>query len=175
MEIGLVLLRAVVGLLMAGHGAQKLFGWFDGHGLDGTAGFLQSLGWHPARRFAVLLGASELLGGLALALGFATPLAAGVVIAVLANAAWVVHRQHGLWNTNGGYEYPLALAGAALALAFTGPGIYSVDTVLGWPLAGPVWGLIALGIGLLGWLGGVTARILRPAGRHFTPNRLRVA
>ena len=85
MEIGLVLLRAVVGLLMAAHGAQKLVGWYGGHGLDGTAGFLESLGWRPGRRFAALLAATELLGGLALALGFATPSAAALVIGVLAN------------------------------------------------------------------------------------------
>jgi len=162
MEFGLLLLRAVVGLLMAGHGAQKLFGWFGGHGIEGTSGFLESLGWRPGRSFAVLLGAAELLGGLALALGFATPLAAALLTGVLANAAWTVHRRNGLWNTAGGYEFPLTLAAAALALAFTGAGALSLDAALGWSLAGTGWGLTALALGALGWLLGGATRTLHP-------------
>jgi putative oxidoreductase len=160
MEIGLLLLRVVVGLLMAAHGAQKLFGWFGGHGPAGTAGFLEALGWRPGRPFAMLLGAAELLGGLALALGLGTPIAAGVLAGVLANAAWTVHRDKGLWNTDGGYEFPLTLVAAALATAFTGAGAYSLDGVLGWSLSGTTWGLVAVGLGLLGWLVGVGARAL---------------
>jgi putative oxidoreductase len=157
-----LLLRGVVGLLMAGHGAQKLFGWFGGDGIEGTGGFLESLGWRPGRMFAVLLGAAELLAGLALAFGFATPLAAGLLTGVLANAAWTVHRRNGLWNTAGGYEFPLTLAAAALTTAFTGAGALSVDAALGWSLAGTHWGLAALAIGLAGWLVGAVSRTLRP-------------
>ena len=175
MEIGLVLLRVVVGLLMAAHGAQKLFGWFGGHGLDGTAGFLESLGWRPGRTFAVLLGTAELLGGIALAFGFATPLAAGLLTGVLANAAWTVHRRNGLWNTEGGYEFPLTLIAAALALAFTGPGTYSVDAILGWSLGGVTWGLVAVALGLLGWLVGAAARVLLPAGGPGVTGRIKPA
>ncbi|HZX02825.1 DoxX family protein [Kribbella sp.] len=168
MDVGLLVLHAVVGLLMAGHGGQKLFGWFDGHGLRGTAEFVEKLGWRPGRAFALLLGASELAGGLGLTVGFATPLAAAAIIAVLANAAWVVHRPHGLWNNSLGYEYPLALVAAAASLAFTGPGRYSLDQVLGWSLSGIDWGVAALALGALGWLLGSVARHLKhgsPAGQ----------
>jgi putative oxidoreductase len=177
MEFGLLLLRAVVGLLMAAHGAQKLFGWFDGHGIEGTGGFLESLGWRPGRPFAVLLGAAELLGGLALALGFATPVAAALLAGVLANAAWTVHRRNGLWNTEGGYEFPLTLAAAALALAFTGAGALSLDAALGWALAGTGWGLTALALGALGWLLGVGACTMLPrwSTGHRTPTTPKVA
>jgi len=109
MEVGLLLLRLVTGLLLAGHGAQKLFGWFGGHGLHGTAGFVEPLGWRRGRRFAALLGLAE-------------------------------------------------LASVALALGLTGPGRYSLDHTLGWSLAGPRGGVVALGIGAAGWLAGAAAR-----------------
>jgi putative oxidoreductase len=168
---GLLLLRALIGSLMAAHGAQKLFGWFGGHGPRGTADFLESLGWRPGRVFAVLLGAAEVAGGLALAVGAGTPVAAGVLVAVLANAAWIVHRPQGLWNTAGGYEYPLVLAGAALTVAITGPGRFSLDHLAGWtvpPIAGTV---LAVGLGLLGWLAGDTARDASLAGLFDRPSR----
>jgi putative oxidoreductase len=157
-DTGLLLLRLLIGGLLAAHGAQKLFGWFSGHGIQGTADFLESLGWRPGRTFAILLGCAELAGGLALAFGAGTPVAAGVVIAVLANAAWVVHRPNGLWNTAGGYEYPLALGGTALALALTGPGQFSLDHVAGLQVPALAGAVLAIGIGLLGWLVGGTAR-----------------
>jgi putative oxidoreductase len=157
-DTGLLLLRLLVGVLMAAHGAQKLFGWFSGHGLQGTTDFLESLGWRPGRTSAILLGGAELAGGLALAFGAGTPVAAGVVIAVLANAAWVVHRPNGLWNTAGGYEYPLVLAGSALALAVTGPGRFSIDQLAGWQLPAPAGAVLALGVAVIGWLVGDTAR-----------------
>jgi putative oxidoreductase len=164
MEVGLLLLRFVTGSLLAGHGAQKLFGWFGGHGLRGTAGFVESLGWRPGRRFAALLGLAELAGGAALALGLGTPLAAGVIVAVMLNAAWFAHRDKGLWNTEGGYEYPLTLASVAVALGITGAGRYSLDHALGWSLAGPRGAAIALGLGVAGWLAGAAARHRRDHG-----------
>jgi putative oxidoreductase len=157
-DTGLLLLRLLIGGLLAAHGAQKLFGWFSGHGLTGTADFLELLGWRPGRTFAILLGGAELAGGVALAFGAGTPVAAGVVIAVLANAAWVVHRPNGLWNTAGGYEYPLVLAGAALALALTGPGRFSVDQLAGWQLSPLAAAVLAISVGLIGWLAGDTTR-----------------
>jgi putative oxidoreductase len=161
MDVGLLVLHAAVGLIVAGHGAQKLFAWFGGQGVQGTTGFVEKLGWRPARAFALLLGAAELVGGLALAVGFATPLAAAAIIAILANAAWVVHRPNGLWNAAGGYEYPLALIAAATSLAFTGPGQYSVDHMIGWNLSGVEWGVAALALGALGWLLGTVARHIK--------------
>lgn len=164
MDTGLLLLRVLIGLLLAAHGAQKLFGWFSGHGLRGTADFLESLGWRPGRAFAIMLGAAEVAGGLTLAMGVGTPLGAGVIIAVLANAAWIVHRPQGLWNTNGGYEYPLVLIGGALTMALTGPGRFSIDHLLGWTLSPVAGAALALGIGLIGWLAGDTARDAGLAG-----------
>ena len=168
MDVGLLLLRAVVGLLLAGHGAQKLFGWYGGHGLQGTAGFLESLGWRPGRAFAVILGGLELAGGLALALGLLTPLAAGALAAVLASAAWFVHRRNGLWNQGGGVELPMVLAVAALALGFIGAGRFSLDHLLGWSLRGASWGLWTLTIMLAGWLAAAAARRLPARERSGT-------
>ena len=98
-----------------------------------------------------------------------------MLIAVLANAAWIVHRPNGLWNTAGGYEYPLVLAGAALATALTGPGRFSIDHLAGWHPATTTAALLALGVGLLGWLAGDLARDASTAGlfdrwtRHLRP------
>ncbi|MEV5694762.1 DoxX family protein [Micromonospora globbae] len=171
MDAGLLLLRVLIGVLLAAHGAQKLFGWFSGQGPRGTAEFLESLGWRPGRVFALLLGTAELAGGLALAFGAGTPIAGGVIIAVLANAALIVHRPHGLWNTAGGYEYPLVLAGSALALAISGPGRFSIDHLAGWHPSPLLAAVLALGIGLVGWLVGETARNAEFAGLFHRPPR----
>jgi putative oxidoreductase len=146
MSAGILLLRLAVGLTLAAHGAQKLFGAFGGHGLEGTAQFLESLGFRPGRLHAWALGAGELVGGIMLATGLLTPLGAAAVIGVMAVAALVVHRPHGFFAENGGYEYPVTLALAAEAVAFTGPGRFSIDHLAGWHLAGPGWGLAAAAI-----------------------------
>ena len=144
MDIPLLLIRVAVGATLAAHGAQKLFGWFHGHGLAGTAGFLESLGFRPGRPYAWLLGGAELIGGLALAAGLLTPLAAIAVGAVMVGAIATVHRGKGFFAQAGGYEYPLALAVVALATAFAGAGRYSLDHAFGWSLSGEEWGLAAV-------------------------------
>ena len=159
MEIGLLLLRSAIGLTLAAHGAQKLFGWFGGYGLAGTGGFMETLGFRPGRRQALMAGLAESGGGLLLALGFLTPVAAAAVVAVMIVAAVSVHLKAGFFVTTGGFEYNLVLAVAALAVAFTGPGARSVDTLLGLPLSGPLWGAAALVIGVVGGT-------IRLAGRH---------
>ena len=113
MSIGLLILRLVVGLALAAHGTQKLFGWFGGYGLSGTAGFLEQLGFVPGRRNALFAGLAETAGGLLLALGLATPVAAAMLIAVMVVAAVSAHLKHGFFAHNQGYEYTLVLAGAA--------------------------------------------------------------
>lgn len=148
MSIGLLILRVVVGGLMAGHGLQKLFGWFGGHGLRGTGKFLESLGFRPGRRWAPIHGLAETAGGALVLLGFLTPLGAAAIIAVMIVASVVVHGDKGLWNTNGGYELPLLFAAAASALAFTGPGVVSVDRAIGWSPSGPLWGFGAVVLGV---------------------------
>jgi putative oxidoreductase len=147
MEVGLLLLRVVVGGLFVGHGAQKLFGWFEGQGPDGTAQFFEGLGYQRPRRAAQVAGAAEFGGGVLLVLGLFTPLAAAAIIGVMVNAAVAAHLSNGLWNSQGGYELPVVFATAATALAFAGPGALALDTALG-IMTGVAWGAIALILGI---------------------------
>ena len=150
MAEGLFLIRAVLGLLLFAHGCQKLFGWWGGHGLEGTGGFFHTLGHRPGRQMAALAGASEATGGALLFLGLLTPLGAAAIIGTMAVAAISVHADNGLWATNGGYELPMFYGVVAAGLAFTGPGSFSVDNGLGINLAGWGWGLLALVLGGIG-------------------------
>lgn len=149
MSIGLLLLRVIVGGLFVGHGTQKLFGWFGGHGLDGTGAWMESLGFRRGRVWAAVGGLAESLGGLLLALGFLTPLAAAAIVGVMTTATMAVHLRNGVWNTNGGYELPLVYAAAATAIAFMGPGAYSVDRLIGLSIEPVTSGLVALVLGLV--------------------------
>src|SRR6184192_2026996 len=106
MSIGLFILRVVVGALFVGHGTQKLFGWFGGGGPEGTGAFYHKVGFQPGVPLAILAGATEAGGGLLLALGLLTPLAAAGIIGVMISAAVGVHWPNGLWNTGGGFELP---------------------------------------------------------------------
>jgi putative oxidoreductase len=151
METGLFILRVVVGLALAAHGSQKLFGMFGGPGLAGTGGFFEALGFRPGKPFAAMAGLGEAGGGLALALGVLTPLSAAVVLATML-VAMSAHSGKGFFAQNGGYEYALIIAAAAAALAFTGPGGFSIDAALGLSLSGPKWGLIAIGLAAVGAL-----------------------
>lgn len=149
MATGLLLLRLVVGTIMFGHGTQKLFGWFDGHGRDGTASFFGSLGYRKPKQMAVIGGLGETIAGVGLFLGFLTPLAAAALIGVMVNAIVAVHRGSGPWNTQGGWEYNAVLATVAATLAFTGPGAVSLDAALGLGLNGVAWGVLAILLGLV--------------------------
>ena len=150
MSIGILILRLVVGLTLAAHGTQKLFGWFGGYGLAGTGGFLEQLGFVPGRRAALAAGLAETGAGLLLALGLATPIAAAVALSVMVVAGVSARASKGFFAHNGGYEYTLILGIAALSLAFTGPGTLSLDAVLGVRDGGAGWGLGALVVGLAG-------------------------
>jgi putative oxidoreductase len=145
-DAGLLLMRIVLGTIMAAHGAQKLFGWFGGHGLAGTGGWLESMGFKPARLYASVNGLAEFGGGALLALGLLTPLGAAAVAGVMIVAIATVHWSNGFFNTNGGYEFNLLIVATAIALAFTGPGDFSIDHLFGWTLAGLPWGLGVLGV-----------------------------
>jgi putative oxidoreductase len=168
METGLLLIRAVFGLALAAHGAQKLFGAFGGHGIAGTGGFFESIGFRPGKLLATMAGLGELGGGLALALGLFTPLASAVVLATMLVAA-SVHAEKGFFAQNGGYELPLLYAAVAVAIAFTGPGQLSVDEALGLSLSGAKWGLVALGLGVAGALPPLVARRRVVAQRASVP------
>src|SRR5918999_663264 len=146
MEVGLLVVRVVLGSIMAAHGAQKLFGWFGGHGLAGTSGWLESMGFKPAGLNATVVGLAEFGGGVSLVLGLITPLGAAAVAGVMLVAIATVHWSNGFFNGSGGYEFNLLIIATAIALAITGPGEFSVDHLAGWTLAGPAWGAAALGI-----------------------------
>jgi putative oxidoreductase len=166
MDIALLLIRITLGGVLVAHGSQKLFGLFGGHGLGGTAGFLESLGFRPGRLHAWLLSLAETVGGTLLAVGLLTPLAASAVAGVTINAVAAVHWDKGFFVQNGGYEYPLVLALVAVAVPFAGAGDYSLDHALGWSLGGVDWGLAALGLAGLASLAVVTSRALdRPRWR----------
>ncbi|QLJ05488.1 DoxX family protein [Streptomyces sp. NEAU-sy36] len=147
---GLLLLRLAFGLPLAGHGAQKLFGLFGGRGLTATGKWFESLGYRPGRLFAVIGGLSELLGGLGLALGLFTPLAAAAIVGVMINAMVSVAAAHGLWIDQGGIEYNIGIAVAALAVAAIGPGRLALDHYLPWGRGGWPHAALALGLGGLG-------------------------
>ncbi|CAM4033002.1 DoxX family protein [Paenibacillus alkaliterrae] len=129
--LGLLIVRLVVGLLFAGHGAQKLFGWFGGYGPKGTGGWLESIGVKPGVAMAVVAGLMELIGGLLFAAGLLTPIAAGLIVMTMLVAIVKVHGQNGLWSTANGYEYNLVLTAIAIGVALTGAGAYSIDALLG--------------------------------------------
>jgi putative oxidoreductase len=165
MDAGLLLARMVFGLLMAAHGSQKLFGWFGGYGLAGTGGFFESLGFRPGRFFAAAAGATELSAGLLVALGVLGPLGPALIVSVMIVAMATVHWQHGLFANNNGIEVPLLYAVAAVAIALTGPGAYSLDGLLGvsWPSA-VAWTALALGV--LGGVANLAVRKTEPAQAH---------
>ena len=124
-------LRVPVGLIFAAHGAQKLFGWFGGYGLEGTGQFFGSVGLNPGYLMALLAGAAEFFGGLALIVGLLVrPAAAALAFAMLV-AIFAVHIGKGFFMATGGYEYALALFAASLSLLFSGAGRWSVDRSLG--------------------------------------------
>ena len=168
MSTGLAVLHILVGLLFVGHGAQKLFGVFGGHGLEGTAGFFESIGLRPGRFHASAAGFNELVGGALLALGLLVPLAAALIIATMVAATATAHWSKGIWNQNGGYELPLVYAAVAFALSAVGVGSASLDNALNLDVSGLGWALAALGAGLLGGFGAVTTGRLAQRERGGT-------
>src|SRR4051794_41865872 len=103
---GLFIIRAVLGALLFAHGCQKLFGWWGGHGLEGTGGFFHQVGHRPGRQMAALAGMSEAGGGTLLFLGLLTPLGAAAVIGTMAGASISVHKANGAWARNRGRPGP---------------------------------------------------------------------
>ena len=145
-DLGALLLRVVQGALLAGHGAQKLFGWFNGPGLQGTSGFMEMLGLRPGRPWAVLAGLSEFGGGVLTVLGLLNPLGPIGIIASMIMATVKAHRGKPIWATEGGAELPVTNTAAALALIFSGSGKYSLDRAFGIRLPGWLAPLALFGI-----------------------------
>ena len=163
LSTGMLILRVIVGLVMAAHGAQKLFGWFGGYGLTGTGEFMVQLGFKQGRLFATAAALSEFGGGLLVALGFLGPVGPALIISVMFVAAVTVHWKNGLFATANGIELPLLFGATAVAIALIGPGRYSLDAVLG---ITPLWtqtvSWIAIGAGLLGAVGNLALRHAPP-------------
>jgi putative oxidoreductase len=130
-DLGILLIRVLFGAAIAAHGAQKVFGSFGGYGLKGTGGFFETVGFKPGVMFAAMAGLSELVGGLLLALGLLTPLGAAMVLAAMIVAMVGVHLKNGFFVSNNGIELAFLYAAAALGVAFTGGGAYSLDALLG--------------------------------------------
>lgn len=154
-DMALLVLRLVFGLLLAAHGTQKLFGWFGGPGLKGTAGWLGSMGMRPAWFWALMAGGSEAGGGLLLALGFLSPLGSLGVIAAMLMAILKAHWGKGIFASGGGSELPLTYLVVAFALALIGGGQYSLDSALGVALPMPVTFIV----GLVAVLGGIAVAL----------------
>ena len=130
MDAGLILVRLVIGPLMAAHGAQKLFGWFGGYGLAGTGGFFEGLGFRPGRTFAATAGGHRVASGVLVALGLLGPIGPALMLSVMVVAAISVHWPNVFAQSNG-IEVPLLYGVTAAALALTGFGAYSLDAAVG--------------------------------------------
>jgi putative oxidoreductase len=136
-------------LTVAAHGAQKLFGWFEGPGVEGFAGGLDRMGVRPARQFAVLAGLGELGGGILAALGLLFPVGPLVVAAGMVVAIFTVHYAKGFFSAKGGYEFPFVVLATMVGLSITGPGLFSVDALIRLHLPEPAtWIVVAIVVGL---------------------------
>jgi putative oxidoreductase len=147
---GLLIVRLALGLAIAAHGAQKLFGWYGGYGLAGTGGFFENMvGFRPGKLFAAAAGSSEFLGGLLIAAGLFGGVGPMLVLSTMLVAILTVHLKNGFFATGNGIEVPFIYATATVAIAFAGYGSLSLDTLFGiTALSTPaaVWGLLGLGV-----------------------------
>ena len=150
MRLGRAVLRLILGGLFVGHGAQKLFGSFGGHGPAGTGAFFESLGLKPGEPMAKAAGASEVGGGALVALGLFTPVGAMLLSSTMLTAIWTVHRKKGVWATGGGYEYNLVVVALLFALTEVGPGPLSIDDARGSEMKGLGWAVLMLALAAAG-------------------------
>jgi putative oxidoreductase len=175
LSTGLLILRLVVGLTLAAHGAQKLFGWFGGSGIKGTLQMQERMGLKPAPLWAVLVILGEFGGGLSVIFGLLTPVGAAGIFGTMFMAIAKSHWKNGFWNRNRGIEFPLQLLAASVAIGIAGPGSFSLDALFG--IALPVvlfviLALVALLVDVIGlYMGrGATVAPATPAGVKPTAN-----
>ena len=160
---GLLLARLILGVLMVGHSTQKLFGWFGGYGVAGTAGYFEQLGFRPGRFFVLTAALSEAASGILIALGLLGPVGPALLLSVMIVAAISVHWKNGVFATANGIEVPLLYATGAVALAFTGYGPFALDAALGIDQAWtPAIKAAALAIGAVGGVVNLLARRSAP-------------
>src|SRR4029077_14745684 len=163
MDFGLLVARMVFGITMSAHGAQKLFGWFGGYGISGTGQFFESIGFRPGRALAVAAGLGEVEGGLLVALGLLGPVGPALMLSVMIVAS-SLHWKNGCLRAANGFELPLLYSAAAVALAFTGYGTYSLDALFG---LARVWTPDLIGtVVAVGVFGGVGNLVVRSLSTH---------
>jgi putative oxidoreductase len=167
MRVARLVLRVLIGVLFIGHGTQKLFGWFGGHGLEGTGQAFDSMGLRPGRRSAIAAGVSEVGGGAMMIAGVAMPLAAAGLIGTMVTAIRTVHLKNGPWASDGGYEYNIVVIASLLELVEGGPGPMSVDGATG-RFCGTGWALLALAAGAAG--SELTLRAARVEADSWSPD-----
>jgi putative oxidoreductase len=148
-DFALLLVRLAVGLTFAAHGAQKAFAWWGGPGFAKWQGIIGSMGFRPAGLFAAVSVLAELVGGLMLALGFLTPAAVMVLLGQSVVIIFKVHWAKGFFSTNGGFEFPLVLAVAAVAIGAAGSGLVSLDNLANLQPTDPVRAAF-IAVGLIG-------------------------
>jgi putative oxidoreductase len=164
LSLGLLILRLVVGLMVAAHGAQKLFGWFGGPGFGGTVQMQERMGLKPAQLWASLVILGEFGGGLSLALGLLTPLGTAGIFGAMLMAIAKAHWKNGFWNSKRGLEFPLSLLAAAVAIGLGGPGSYALDALFGITLPTPLlFCALALAALLIDVIGLIISRAPAPA------------
>jgi putative oxidoreductase len=153
--LGLLILRLVLGLTVAAHGAQKLFGWWGGTGMKGWTAAMTRMRIRPAMPWAWMSALAELVGGLMVAIGFLNPLGSFALAGSMLVAIALVHWPKGFWTTKGGYEFNLLIVAAAATVAIAGPGAYSLDSAVGIHLPEPV----ILIVGTLATIAGVAVAV----------------
>jgi putative oxidoreductase len=168
-DAALLVLRLGIGLIFAVHGAQKILGWWGGSGFAGWEAVMERMGFRPARLFAAISAAAELVGGLAIAVGFLTPIAATALVGQSLVIIFAAHWSRGFFNRDNGYEFPLSLVSGIVAVLLLGAGAVSVDALVGFAVAPEVRvGLV--GLGILGGLATLAIPRLFPASRDTAAN-----